>query len=167
MFSIIASVFLALLQTTLQTAPVTGILIGIVKLPDGAKSAQPAHVVLLSPKYTEVWNRQVQQRLDNYWEDYKPEFAVHKERIAEFNRMSQVESLRYVMSQMRRDLGVGASMLIKDTSANGQFEFRGVPFGTYQLLVEVLANGGEILWSRPVDVQTDVPVFVDLGKPVS
>jgi hypothetical protein len=165
--AIITSILLALLQTPATTAPAVGVIVGIVKLPNGARPSQPARVTLLPPKYTEIWNKQVQQRLDNYWEIFKPEFTVNKERIYDFNRMSQIEALRYVTSQMRRDLGDGASNLMKDASANGQFEFRGVPFGTYQLLVQALDSGDDILWSRTLDVQSDVPIFVDLGKPVS
>jgi hypothetical protein len=144
----------------------TGTIIGLVKLP-GGKPGQAARVVLLPPKYTEVWNRQVQQRLDNYWETFKPEFAVNKERFADFHRLARVEALRYVIAIMRRDLGDGASKYIKETPSNGQFEYRGIPFGTYQLLVQAAANGEDITWSRTIDVQTEIPIFVDLDKPVS
>src|SRR5947207_14627447 len=47
-----------------------------------------------------------------------------------------MESLRYVIATMRRELGDGASKYIKETSSNGQFEFRGISFGTYQVLVQ-------------------------------
>ena len=144
----------------------TGTIIGLVKLPDG-KPGQAARVVVLPPKYTEVWNKQVQQRLDNYWETYKPEFAANKDHFANFYRLAHEESLRYVIATMRRELGDGASKYIKDTPSNGQFEFRGIPFGTYQLLVQAMADGEDIIWSRTVDVQTKIPIFVDLGKPVS
>ena len=65
------------------------------------------------------------------------------------------------------ELGDGASKYIKETPATGQFEFRGIPFGSYQLLVQATAEGEDITWSRIVDVGTTVPIFVDLGKPVS
>jgi hypothetical protein len=44
---------------------------------------------------------------------------------------------------------------------------RGIPFGTYQLLVLATPNGRDVVWSRTVDVQTEIPIFVDPGKPVS
>ena len=146
--------------------PETGTILGLVKLPSG-KPGQAARVVLLPPKYTEVWNRQVQQRMDNYWEVYKPELAVKKEHIADLYRLAHVESLRYVIATMRRELGDGASKYIKETPSTGQFEFRGIPFGSYQLLVQATADGEDITWSRIVDVGTTIPIFVDLGKPVS
>jgi hypothetical protein len=156
---------LSILFGVLQVAE-TGTIIGLVKLP-GGKPGQAARVVLLPPKYTEVWNRQVQQRLDNYWEMFKPELAVNKEKIADFNRLAQLEALRYVIATMRRDLGDGASKYIKEAPSNGQFEYRGIPFGTYQLFIQAAANGEDITLSRIVDVQTQIPIFVDLGKPVS
>ena len=162
MLGVVLSAVLAVLQGSQ-----TGAVVGTVKLPNGAKPSQAAHAVLLPPKYIEVWNRQVQQRLDNYWEAFKPEFAVHKERFMDFYRMAHVESLRFVVSTMRRELGDESSKLVKDASPTGQFEFRGVPFGSYQLLVQTVNGGAEIVWSQAVEVQSDIPIFVDLGKPVS
>jgi len=156
------SILLFLLQATH-----TGTIVGVVKPPDALKPAQAARVALLPPKYTEVWNKQMQTRLDNYWEMFKPEFAANKEHFTDFIRAAQLESFRFVTSSMRRDLGDGASKLLKESSATGQFEFTGIPFGTYQLLVQATVNGREIIWSKPVEVQTDIPIFVDLGKPVS
>ena len=148
-------------------APQTGTVVGLVKFADGAKPAEPARVVLLTPKYTEVWNKQVQQRLDNYWEIFKPEFAANKERFMDFDRIAHVEAFRYVASTMRRELGDSASKLMKDTSPSGQFEFQGIPLGTYQILVQATSKGQDVVWSRTVEVQTEIPIFVDLGKPVS
>jgi len=161
-FAIGLSILFCLLQATHA-----GTVVGVVKLPDTSRPAQAARVALLPPKYTEVWNKQMQTRLDNYWELYKPEFAANKEHFTDFVRAAQLESLRFVTSSMRRDLGEGASKLLKESSATGQFEFSGIPFGTYQLLVQASVNGRDVIWSKPVDVQTEIPIFVDLGKPVS
>jgi len=150
----------------LQAVP-SGTIIGEVKAPEKGSLSQPVRIVLLPPKYTELWNRQVQTRIDNYWEIFKPEFIANKERFVEFNRMAQVEAFRYVTSNMRRDLGDAASKLMKDAPANGQFDFSGIPFGTYQLLVLATFNGRDLIWLKTVEVQTEIPIFVDLGKPVS
>ena len=162
MFAIVLSIFLSLLQATH-----TGTIVGVVKSPDTLKPAQAARIALLPPKYTELWNKQMQTRLDNYWEMFKPEFAVNKEHFTDFVRAAQLESFRSVTSSMRRDLGEAASKLLKESSATGQFEFTGIPFGTYQLLVQATVNGRDVIWSKPVDVQSEIPIFVDLGKPVS
>ena len=163
MLALVLSVFLGFLQTSQ-----TGTIVGLIKLTNGSKPATVTHVMLLPPKYTEVWNKQVQQRLDNYWEIYKPELAVHKEHITDIYRMVHAEAFGYVASNMRRDLGeAGASRFIRDAYPGGQFEFRGIPFATYQLLAQATTNGETIFWSATVGVDTDVPVFVDLGKPVT
>ena len=145
---------------TLFQSTSTGTIIGVVKTPT-------TRVVLLTPKYTELWNKQNQQRLDNYWELFKPDFAAHKEHFTDFIRISNLESFGYVISAMRRELGVGASQFIKDASATGQFEFRGIPLGTYLILVQTTVNSQDAVWTRTVELQTDIPVFVDLSKPTS
>jgi len=162
----VLNIALAILLSLLQ-APRFGTVVGLVKPPEGTKITQTAHVALLPAKYTEAWNKQVQTRLDNYWELYKPEFAKNKEHFSEFNRVAQVESFRYVTSSMRRELGLAASNLIKDSAPSGQFEFANIPLGTYELLVQATVNGQEFVWSKTVDVQSEIPIFVDIGKPVS
>ena len=161
MLAVALSILFAVFQIT-----ETGTVIGLVKLPNG-KPSPGAQVALLLPKYTDLWNRQVQQRMDNYWEIYKPDLLANKDHVPKLFRLAHVESLQYVIATMRREMGEGASKYIKETSATGQFEFRGIPFGAYQLVVQATAAGEEITWSRLVDVQTSVPIFVDLGKPVS
>jgi hypothetical protein len=163
MLALVLSAFLTLLQAPTQTGTVTG----VVKLPNGSRQTHTAQAALLPAKYADMWNKQMQQRLDNYWEIYKPELLVNKEHVTEIYRMAHVEAFRYITSTMRRELGEGASKYIKDTSANGQFEFRDIPFGTYQLLVGTAAAGQDVVWSRTIDVDSDVPVFADLGQPVS
>lgn len=145
----------------------TGTVIGAVKVPETTKPAAAARVILLPAKYTEIWNKQVQTRLDNYWEIYKPEFVANKDHFLDFNRMAQLEAFRYVTSNMRRDLGDAASQFMKDASPTGQFDFAGIPFGTYQLLVHAMVNGRDLIWLKTVDVHSEIPIFVDLGKPLS
>ena len=102
MLAFALSAFLALVQ-----ASQTGTVVGLVKLPDDSKPAQAAHVTLLPPKYADMWNKQVQQRLDNYWEIFKPELLVNKDHVTEILRMAHLESFRFVTSAMRRELGDG------------------------------------------------------------
>ena len=159
------AVALSILLGFLQVGE-TGTVVGVVKLASG-KPAQSAHVVLVPPKYTELWNREVQQRLDNYWEIYKPDLLVNKDHVPRLFRLAYVEALRNLTSTLRREMGEGASSYIKETTSTGQFEFRGIPLGTYQLLIQASSGDDDITWSRVVEVQTSIPIFVDLGKPTS
>jgi hypothetical protein len=161
-FVLVLSLFLGFVQTAK-----TGTIVGSVKPPERSRANQPVRVALLPPKYTELWNKQVQQRLDNYWERFKPEFAVNKEHFAEFSREANLEAFVYVVSAMRRDLGMGAAQFLKEASPTGQFEFRGIPFDTYQLLVQSVVNGQDTVLSRTLDVRSEIPIFVDPGKPAS
>ena len=150
----------------LSQGPQTGTVIGVVK-PPNAKSVETTRVALLSPQYTELWNKQVQTRIDNYWEIFKPDFVANKEHFLDYQRIAQVEAFRYVTSSMRRELGDAASKVMKDVSGTGQFEFTNIPFGTYQLIVYAMVNGRDLIWSKTVEVHSPAPIFVDLGQPVS
>ena len=83
------------------------------------------------------------------------------------NRLAYAEALRNLTSTMRREMGEGASTYIKEATSTGQFEFRGIPLGTYQLVIQATSGGDDNIWSRVVDVQTNIPIFIDLGKPTS
>ncbi len=162
MFALAISVFMTLLQ-----AAETGTVVGIVKLPNSDKPIESARVVLLPPQYVETWNKQVQQRLDNYWEMFKPEIFANKDHYADLDRVAHDEAMNSVVSTMRRELGSDANRFIKQATPAGQFEFSGLTFGTYQILVAATAGGRDFVWARPVNVRASIPVFVDLGKPVS
>jgi hypothetical protein len=163
MLALVLSVVLGFVQTSQ-----TGTVVGRIKLPDNSKPAEAARIILLSPKYTEIWDNQVQQQLDNYWEIYKPDLAIHKEHITDIYRLVHVEAFGFVTSMMRRELGDSdASKFIKEASPQGQFEFRGIPFATYQILAKATTGSQDIVWSVTIDVGTDAPIFVDLGKPVT
>jgi hypothetical protein len=162
MFAVALSLLFGFFQS-----PQTGTVVGLVKLPNGSIPSQAAHVVLLPPKYMEAWNKLVQERLDNYWEIFKPELAVNRERITDIYRMVHVEAFRSITSTMRRDLGLGSSKFLKDSTPGGQFEFSGIPLGTYEVLVQTTSGGEDIVWARTITIENDTPIFVDLGKPVS
>ena len=156
----------AVLMALLQSAG-AGTVVGIVKLPNSDKPVQGARVVLLPPNYVETWNKQVQQRLDNYWETFKPAIFANKDHYADVDRVAHEEAMNSVVSTMRRELGSAANQFIKQASATGQFEFPDVPFGTYQILIQAAVDGRDFLWARPVHVRAGIPIFVDLGKPLS
>src|SRR5262245_19577775 len=110
----------------------TGVIAGSVTVPADHPLSQPLQVILLSPRYADLWDTDVQKRLDMYWERYKPAFAQNKEYFLEISCKAQIESLDYVVARMRRD-AVDIGEYVKQVSADGKFEFKAVPFGAYKL----------------------------------
>src|SRR5262245_55589673 len=76
--------FVLLQSTPAVQSGTSGVVLGVVKHPESSAPMAGAHVLLLPPKYTEQWSRQVQTRMDNYWEMFKPEFYANKQRVVEF-----------------------------------------------------------------------------------
>src|ERR1700746_4178835 len=99
MLAVAVSILIGLFQVS-----GTGTVSGVVKLPSG-KPGQGARVVLVPSKYIEVWNREVQQRLDNYWEIYKPDLLANKALVPKLFKLAYVEALRNLTSTMRREMG--------------------------------------------------------------
>jgi hypothetical protein len=143
----------------------TGIITGSVVPPAQQRISQPVQVILLSPRYMDLWNSDVQKRLDVYWETYKPAFAVRKELFFEVSRQAHREATNLVLSRMRRDTAIPASDYLKET-ADGKFEFRDIPFGEYKILAVGRIGDQEVMWQEFVDVRSSVPQFIELKKSV-
>ena len=165
---IIAAVFLAAQKPQPATEPQktaeTGIIAGRVAPPPEQRISGPVQVILLPPRYTNLWNSDVQKRLDNYWERYKPAFATQKEYFFEVSRMAQKESIDYIVTRMRRDPSSNAADFIKETSPEGKFEFKNVPFGEYKILALGKVGDQSVIWQDTVDVQSPIPQFLELKK---
>jgi len=147
-------------QKTVQS----GIIAGTVAPPADQKISDPVQVILLPPRYTNLWNSDVQKRLDSYWERYKPAFAAQKEYFFEVSRMAQKESIDYIVTRMRRDPSSNASDFIKQTSPEGKFEFKNVPFGEYKILAVGRVGDKNVIWQDTVDVHSPIPQFLELKK---
>ena len=142
----------------------TGIIAGTVVAPASQKISPPVQIILLSARYSDLWNSDVQKRLDVYWERYKPAFAQKKEFFFEVSRMAQKESVDYILTRMRRDPASNIAEYVREASAEGKFEFKNIPFGEYQILAIGKAGDQDVLWQESVDVHSSVPQFLELKK---
>jgi hypothetical protein len=140
----------------------TGIIAGTIARPAQGSVSQSVQVILLSPQYADLWNTDVQKRLDVYWERYKPAFAAQKELFFEVSRMAQKEATDFIVTRMRRDASV--SDYLKQASPEGKFEFKNLPFGEYKILALGKIGDEETIWQESVDVRSPIPQFLELKK---
>lgn len=143
-----------------------GIIAGKIEAPPQESISQPLQVVLLSSRYTELWNSDVQKQLDVYWERYKPAFAQNKEFFFEVSRMAYKDAMNNVIARMRRDLRTNITDFVQEISSEGKFEFKHVPFGEYKILAAGQVGGHDAFWQETVDVQSPTPQFLQLKKRV-
>lgn len=142
----------------------TGIIAGTVVAPGQETLSPPVQVILLSPRYMNLWNSDLQKRLDVYWERYKPAFATQKEFFFEVSRMAHKEATNYIVTRMRRDASGTTSDYLKEASPEGKFEFKNVPFGEYKVLAMGKIGNREVLWQESIDVNSSIPQFLELKK---
>jgi hypothetical protein len=141
-----SAVMLALL---LQSASISGDL----EFPAGMAAPTTVQVALLPLEYAKLFNAEAQQNLDEYWEDFKPEFAARKETFLQIMPLAYNRALEVVLSRMRRDTKINTANLIK-TSPNGHFEFRGVLPGEYKLVATASIKGADYVWTETLQVET-------------
>jgi len=144
----------------------TGTIGGRVTTPAGVTLNQPIQVVLLPPEYAEVWNTDVQERLDNYWEQYKPTFIQQKELFLEVQKMAYRASFQFVVTRMQFDNRGRSSGLIHEATPDGRFEFRNVPAGLYKILAMSRTGNQEIFWSDLVRIAGADPIHIELKKTI-
>jgi hypothetical protein len=144
----------------------TSLITGTVVLPPLQKPSRPVQVILLSSQYMNLWNSDVQKRLDVYWETYKPAFASQKDFFFEISKQAHREATNYVLTRMRRDPSSNLADYLKETSPDGTFEFKNVPFGEYKVLAIGRIGDQDVMWQEFVDVRSSVPQFVEMKKRV-
>lgn len=158
---LVAALFLAS-----QKPQETGIIAGAVVAPPPQNVSQPVQVILLPARYADLWNSDVQKRLDAYWETYKPAFASQKEFFYQVSKQAHKEATSYILTRMRRDSSTTTANYLRETSADGKFEFKNVPFGEYKVLAVGKVGDQEIMWQEIVDVRSAVPQFLEVKKRV-
>src|SRR5215510_3785744 len=112
-------VFIAATLLVGQSPEQTGIITGAVVAAPQQKLSQPIQVILLSSRYSDLWNSDVQKRLDVYWEIYKPAFASRKDFFVQISKQAHREATNYVLSRMRSDPSNNVADYLKHTSAEG------------------------------------------------
>jgi len=153
-------------KTEVTKEPEFGIIAGSVLPPEESKISQPLTVVLLAPQYVDLWNSDVQKRLDTYWERYKAALVQKKELFFELSRTAYQESLQFVLSRMNRDLGAGISKFREMSTPDGKFEFKNVPMGEYKVVAIGRAGNQVYIWQEATDITSSVPQFLQLKKRV-
>jgi hypothetical protein len=142
----------------------SGIIAGAVIPPPEQRISEPLQVILLSSRYTNIWNSDVQKRLDAYWEIYKTALKSRKDFFSQVSRQAQWEATTYVLMRMRGDSSHNVSDYLQETSADGKFEFKNVPFGEYKVLAVGKLGEQEVMWQEFVDVRSQIPQFLELNK---
>ena len=160
------SLFIAAVLLVVQKPEYTAIIVGAVVTPQRQEIAQPVQVILLSPRYMELWNSEVQKRLDRYWEQFNPTFRNRKEYFLEFSKQAHRDATSYVLNRMRRDPGGNISSYLMQASPDGKFEFRGIPFGEYKVLAIGKIGNQDVMWQESIDVRSSTPHFIELKKRV-
>ena len=158
------TVLLALFLLLGQQPQGTGTITGTVSAPPPDKISAPVQVILLSPEYSDLWNTDVQKRLDVYWERYKPAFARQKEFFFEVSKQARKDATNYIVRRMLRDSSSHFSNYLKEASPDGTFEFRNVPYGEYKVLAIGKIGGEDVIWQQSVDVRSPIPQFLQLKK---
>jgi hypothetical protein len=142
------SMFAVLLALLVQSST---ILSGELVAPNGMSVPGTARVVLLPSEYAQIFNAEAQRRIDNYWEQYKPTFAVRKEDFSQALAAAYKDALDAATNRLSSEGKINSSSLVK-TASNGHFEFR-VPPGEYRIVATGNIGGTTYVWTEPVQLK--------------
>jgi hypothetical protein len=140
--------FAVILAVLLQSTSIKGTL----EVPPGMAPPTAARVVLLPLEYAKLYNATAQERLDDFWEDFKAAGMArrNKELFIQYLPVIYGAALESVISEMRRD-GIKTANLIK-TAPQGQFEFNNVSPGEYKIIATASLRGVDYVWTETVQV---------------
>ena len=146
--------------------PEFGTIAGHVMAPDKTTIRQPLQVVVIPEPYRLMWNQKLQQEVDNFWERYKPALVQKKEFIFELYRAACQDTLQFVLARMSRDLGSGLSRYRSNTSPDGRFEFKNLPFSDYKVVAYGPVGSQTYCWTDSVEINSSAPQFLTMTKHV-
>jgi hypothetical protein len=162
----LTALLLSALLASAEKPQQTGIITGTVVLPPQQEISEPVRVILLSPDYADLWVNEVQKRLDRYWQQFQPAFRYRKESFTELSRQAHKEATNYVLNRMQRDASSNISEYLMQTSTDGKFEFKNIPFGEYKVLAIGKIGNQDVMWHEVIDVRSAIPHFLELKKRV-
>jgi len=150
------------LAAAAQEPAETGIVVGQVPLPEGIGDLGVIEAVLMSPQWTAVWNSEVQERIDNYFAANSAAINENRALFAQISARAQREAVEVVISRMQVSLGEEFSESVRAVSIDGGFEFAGVPFGYYRIIVVGRIGGATRIWSGAVTIRSSIPEFIEI-----
>ena len=148
----------ALPEKTVELGTITG----HVETPAGTGITGQMQVVLLSPYWVNLWNGEVQKRLDVYFDRYRQAFARSGEFPEKASSLAHRDAIVFVIGRMQRDLGEEFTKLVKTVSPAGRFEFDKLPQGEYTVIVVAAAGGSNLIWAESLQVSSPIPQFIEV-----
>lgn len=152
--------WIPLLLSVVLATP-TGTITGSIAPPQNVRLTKAAQVVVLSGEYVNLYAAEVQKRLDNAWEDYKPAFIQDKQAFLIFRDLALRRSYDSILNRMRRDSPVGVANFVHNAT-NNTFEFKNVPQGECRVLALVSIGNQEFVWGDSVILINDTPATITL-----
>ncbi len=160
--------FLALIlafgQQTATAPPeeALGTITGRVETPADEEIGDPIQAVLLAPRWVDLWNGDVQKRLDTYFDRYRQAFARNPEFFSQVSNMAHRDAIIFVIGRMQRELGEQFTQLVKGVSPEGRFEFGDVPLGEYKVIVVASADARNLIWAETIKLTSPIPQFIEI-----
>jgi len=155
---------LALLLSTVLALP-TGTIEGSISPTEKFQPSKPIQVAVFSGDYLTLYLSEAQQRIDNYWENYRGLFIENKEAFLVFRDRAQRQAMESTLNQMRRDDPLQYSHFSQTITGN-TFAFREVPQGECKVVALITVGNQEFVWSQSVILAEKSPAFVTL-KPTN
>ena len=139
-----------------------GTIAGHVSVPSDAKLTGPLQVLLMAPRWTTMWNADLQKRIDAYFERYRAAFVENPEFFTEVSKMAYRDSIIFTISRMQQELGPELESVVKEADENGRFEFTGVALGEYRIVVIGQQERGSLLLSESLEIRSALPQFIEI-----
>ena len=139
-----------------------GTIVGRVAFDQDMEGSDPPRAVLMTPDWALLWNRDVQQGLDVYFNRYRDAVARNRDAYNEIAGWAYRDATRSVILEMQRSLGEEFLKWVREVSVDGRFEFTSVPLGDYRVIVLAVVEGRALIWTEALSVSGPIPQFIEV-----
>ena len=100
--------------------------------------------------------------MDVYFSRYRDAIARNRDAYNEIAGWAYRDATGSVISEMQESLGEEFLSWVSEVSADGVFEFTGVPLGDYRVVVVADVEGRTLIWADAVRVRGPIPQLIEI-----
>ena len=137
-----------------------GTIMGFIEPPSETNGPNMPQALLLPQRWIDLWNSDLQKRLDSYFNRYRYVFARNPESFNKVSDMAHRDAIFSLIGRMEKELADQFTDLFKSVSSEGHFQFDKIPLGAYKIIIIANPKTRPLMWIEDIELNSSIPQFI-------